>query len=371
MTEDWAFISHRLPMAEAAADLGYEIVVFTRISKHLKAIEKLGYRVITAPFDRRNINPLREIKTVIALIKVLHNERPDIVHNVALKPILDGTLATLFCPVGHVVNTFTGLGAVFIGDQGKGWLRRSLIIAFRMLMRLRNVYSIVQNEDDRAYLNALGISVSDRTVLIRGSGVNIDDFPVREEPAVPIRATMVSRLLWDKGIGELIAAARLLNSRGSDVQVVLVGEPDPKNPNSISEQTYKEWQGEGIVEFQGYRPDIAAVWSESHIAILVSYREGLPKSLLEAASCGCAMIASDAPGCRELVKDGENGLLVPPRDATALADAIERLALDVDLRKKLGKNARKRVESMFSDRCVRDQTSTLYKRLLASPGNID
>ena len=365
--EDWAFLSHRLPMARSARDSGFDVVIATRVSKHLPEIEAEGFRVVHMDFRRGDMNPFTELGTVIALIRLMRREKPDIVHNIALKAILDGSLAAMVSPVGYVVNSFTGMGAVFTGNLGLGLLRAILTNAFRLLMRRNNTRVIVQNDDDQAQLAALGIGRPSRTTKICGSGVDTTTFQPSPEPPGPVTVTMVSRLLWDKGISELMEAAQKLRDRGAAARIVIVGTPDPENPKSIDEATFMRWRSEGLVEFQGHRTDIAQVWAQSHIAVLPSYREGLPKSLLEGASCGRPMIATNVPGCRELVLDGINGLLVPARDAIELANAIEGLSTDSTLRKKLGTEARRLVEQKYSDNVIKHETIKLYSELLGNP----
>ncbi len=351
-------------MARAAADLGCEVAVVTRLCEHQKIIEDAGIRVIPFSFERRNLNPLKELLTVFRLAAVFRREKPDIVHNVAVKLVLDGTLAALFSPVGHVVNSFIGMGVIFTGQNDRELLRSILPVIFRSLMRSKNVYTIVQNKDDLSLLETLKISIKERTVLIRGSGVDLVLFSQTPEPDTPVRVVMVSRLLWDKGIGELVEAARLLKQRGCSARVRIVGSPDPGNPKTVDEKTLSCWQAEGIIEFSGQNNEIAKVWASSHIAVLPSYREGLPMSLLEAASCGRPLIATDVPGCRELVKDGVNGILVPAYDASALADAIETLVNDRTLRKNMGQQARTMVEADYSSVVVMEKIKELYAQLL-------
>lgn len=365
VTEDWAFLSHRLPMARAARDMGCKVIVAARDNGNGAKIEEEGFRFVPIPMKRRSTNPFSELRTVWALVRLFRNEQPDIVHNVALKPILDGSLAARFTRRCHIINTFAGMGAIFIGEQRKG-LRALLIHAFRWLMRPPNVHVIVQNEDDQEMLEQLGVINKERTTLIRGSGVDMDIYSQAPEPDELPAAVMVSRLLWDKGVGEFVEAARLLKTQGVDVRMVLVGTPDPSNPRSVPEEQVRHWRQEGIIEWQGHRTDIADLWAQSHIAVLPSYREGAPKSLLEAAACGRPIITTDTPGCRQMVDDGENGILVPTRNATALADAIARLVDDSELRASMGAAARRKVEEQYSSAIVADAIKKLYARLLAS-----
>lgn len=363
VTEDWAFLSHRLPMAHAAQNRGWDVVVATRVSHYKKEIESEGFRVLPVGFQRGSLNPLAELGVIGSLRAIMRRERPDVVHNIALKPILDGTIAARLCGVPNVVNSFTGLGAVFIDENDRGWLRDFLIAVFRHLMRNPHVYIIVQNDDDSTFLQSHGIGDDIRMTKIRGSGVDTEAFPVHPEPEGPITVAMVARLLWDKGIGELMEAARILKDKGKDIRFVVVGTPDPENPKTVDDAILKSWQQDGLAEFPGYRSDIADVWKDAHIAVLPSYREGLPKSLLEAASCGRPMIAANVPGCRELVRPEVNGLLVSVRDSEALACAIELLANDPEERRRLGVNARRTIENDYADNIVGKKIGALYSQL--------
>lgn len=362
VTEDWAFLTFRRPMARAAMDMGGEVVIATRVNQHRATIEAMGFRVVHVPFQRGGSNLFQELRVTWQLARLFRAERPDIIHTIALKPILDGSLAALAVPKTVVINTFTGMGAVFIGSSGSGLLRRFLITAFKVLMARKTSQIIVQNQDDLQLLQSLGIAHDQRTTLIVGSGVDVAAFPVTPEPkGDPVVVMMVARLLWDKGLAELVEAAILLKQRGCAVEIRIVGAPDPQNPQSVDENTLKSWEDLDNVRFLGHRTDIAALWQTSHIAVLPSYREGLPKSLLEAASCGRPLIATDVPGCRELLKDNKNGLLVPPKDSEALANAVERLANDPQLRAYLGANARKDIEGIYADKVVTAATQKLYR----------
>jgi glycosyltransferase involved in cell wall biosynthesis len=374
VTEDWAFLRHRLPMARAALDMGLEVAVATRVSDHADAIRALGITVFHTPVERAGLSPLSDLRYLIALICVLRRFRPDLIHNVAAKPILYGTLAARLAARGAaVVNAFTGLGILFTDDGGGRSLRSLalgglLLSALRRLCGHRRVHMLVQNDDDRGFLAARSIGRADRTHLIPGSGVDLAQFPATPEPpAPPVRAVLVGRLLKTKGVGEFADAARILRDRGRDIRMVLVGAPDPGNPTTVTQDRIDAWVRDGLVDWAGQRDDIAAVWAGAHIAVLPSYREGLPKSLLEAAAAARPLIATDVPGCRALVRNGETGLLVPPRDAPALADAIDRLAADGDLRRAFGAAARADVEARLSQEKIAAAIQALYGQALEDP----
>ncbi len=375
VTEDWAFLRHRLPMARAAMDMGFEVAVATRVSGHADAIRALGITVFHTPVERAGLSPIGDLRYLAALICTLRRFRPHLIHNVAAKPILYGTLAARIAARGAaVLNAFTGLGILFTdGDGGRSLKSRVLGgVLMAMLRRLcghTQVHMLVQNADDRDFLTARGIGRDGHMHLIPGSGVDLAQFPVTPEPrSTPLRAVLVGRLLKTKGVEDFVQAARILKDRGRDIRMVLIGAPDPGNPTTVTRGQIDPWVAEGLVEWTGERDDIAAVWASAHIAVLPSYREGLPKSLLEAAACARPLVAADVPGCRALVRDGENGLLVPPRDPAALADAIDRLAADGALRRAFGAAARADVEARLSQERIADAVRTLYRRLMNDTG---
>lgn len=365
VTEDWAFCSHRIPTAFAARDAGYDVVVVARMRDHQSQIEALGFRTVAWNIKRESLNPLHELSALIDLIRIYKRERPDVTYHVAIKAIMYGTIAAAMAHVAHTVNLFSGLGVVFISKRLKFRIIRALVTpVLRWALWPDFTRLQVQNKDDRALLNGLGISVPERTDIVPGSGINLEDFPQSPEPegGTP-KAVLVSRMLWDKGIGELVQAAKVLKQRGVALDIQLVGEPDPANPASIPKAQLIAWQDEGLVEWLGRREDVAEIISQSHIAVLPSYREGIPRSLLEAAAIGRPLVAFDAPGCRDLVRDGENGILVPFKDANALASALEKLSLDACWRTRLGAQARRDVEATYATGPIQARLKTMFERL--------
>jgi glycosyltransferase involved in cell wall biosynthesis len=288
--------------------------------------------------------------------------QPDIVHHVALKPVLYGGLIVLFFPAMRSVNLIAGLGAIFSSSSFKAKLLRPVVVQWlKRLFRRANTQIIVQNSEDYALLLEQ-LRLNPATVsLIQGSGVDIERFAPALEPAEPVRIALVARLLWDKGVGEFVEAVKLLKQQGLTFTALLVGDPDPQNLASIPAEQLQTWQQQGLVECTGFVADIPGLWRDTHLAVLPSYREGFPKSLLEASACGRAIVTTDTSGCKELVKDGVNGLLVPVRDAKALASALEKLILDAPLRQKLGAAGRAMVEQQFSNQQVIAQTLRLYQ----------
>lgn len=351
VSEDWYFLSHRLRLAEAAIARGYRVVLLTRVRRDGEAIRRAGIDIV--PFDqsRSGMNPLAELRTLLRLIRAYRRLRPDAVFHVALKTVLFGSAAArLGVRRAARINTLGGLGFVF--GEGRGRLRPlRWLIRRAMWLMLRGDEVVVQNGMDRELLvERVGLAPA-QVHLIPGAGVDLARFVPHPEPAGgPITAVLVARMLWDKGIGELVAAARILRSRGLVLRIRLVGRIDPANPRHIGEDQLAAWSAEGLVEWTGHQDDVAAIWADSHIAVLPSYyREGLPKALMEAAACARPIVTTDQPGCRDAIIPGETGLLVPPRDAAALADAIEQLARDPELRLRLGQAARADAEARFSD----------------------
>lgn len=364
VTEDWYFVSHRLPLAAAAQAAGHEVVVATRASGESSKITSAGIRLVALDLARGGGNLLTELSK---LVRLYRRERPDIVHHVALKPVVYGTMAARFAHRPMLVNAVAGLGWLFASRSTKARLLQPL--ARRVLgglLKSRRGVVIVQNPDDATLLREAGVPDS-RLRLILGAGVDTEAFSPAPEPAGPITVLLASRMLRDKGVGEFVEAARILSRTrkpGSPpVRHVLVGPLDPGNPAAISEAQLRAWQREGIVEWWGGRKDMPDVLRGAHVACLPSYREGLPKVLLEAAACGRPIVTTDAPGCREVVRDGYNGLLVPVADAQALAHAIARLVDDPGLRLCLGRNARERVVAEFSNAIVIEKTLEVYREL--------
>lgn len=366
ITEDWYFWSHRLPIARAVRDTGFEVLIATRVDQHKERIEKEGFKLIPIHLVRRNKNIFRGIFNTLEIIKIYRREKPDIVHHVAMKPILYGSWAARIAGIPAVVNALAGLGFIFVAQGCKtSILRRLVIFAYRSAFSAKNTIGIFQNLDDLKLFVDGGVVKSEKAVLIRGSGVDTSRFVHFPEPAgIPI-IVLASRMLWDKGVGEFVDATRILNKDGIKCRMILVGNPDPENPASIPEKTLRRWHFEGIVEWWGHREDIPEVFAKSNIVVLPSYREGLPKVLLESASCGRAIVATNVPGCREIVHHNENGLLVPPHDSKALADALKVLIKDPELRAKMGARGREIVEAEFSEEIVVKQTMEVYERLLS------
>lgn len=364
ITEDWVFCTHRLPLAVAAKEAGYDVAVVTNVSRHTDEIAKAGIRLIPYNLDRGSMNPLKAIALIFQLAKIYRQEKPDIVHHVAIKPILYGAIAARLAGVKYVVNAITGMGYIFTSGQWKARVLRPFInTAFKILINGKDSRLIMQNDDDRMALIRSKIAEERNTVLIRGAGVNTEEYPDSDEPAdQPPLIVLPARLLKDKGVAEFVSAAELLKLDGVSARFALVGDADYQNHAAISESDLKKWVEDGIVEWWGRKDNMPEIFANCHIVCLPSYREGLPKALLEAASCGRPIVTTDTVGCREVVVDGENGFLVPLYSLQGLADALRRLIEDPGLRRRMGSRGREMIMADFTIEKVIAQTLKVYER---------
>lgn len=364
VTVDWFFCSHFLARAVAAREEGYEVVVLTDVDRHGDVIRAAGLRLLSLPIRRASLNPFAALWALARLARVYRREQPDVIHHVALKPILLGGLAARMAARGRVVNAVVGGGYAFSSDRASARLIRPLLqVGLRFLLNPRGSKVVFENADDLGgFVDAKFVRRED-AVLIRGAGVNPGLFRQGgDADGVPV-VVLAARLLWDKGLGEFVEAARLLRQRGVAARFVAVGSADPDNRSCIDTATLEAWKAEGAVEFWGYRGDMPQVLGGAAIGCLPSYREGLPKFLLEAMAAGLPCVTTDVPGCREAVRDSDNGLLVPPRNAVALGEALERLLRDPELAKSMGRRGRQRVEREFSAQLVNASTLALYRDL--------
>ncbi len=366
VTEDWYFISHRLPMARAARDAGFEVHVATRVDRHGDLIKAEGFHLHPLAWRRGSFNP-RHLARIVREVRTLYRTlKPDLAHHVAVQASVVGSLAATGLPI-VCVNAITGLGTAFLGNNLKAQVARPMVsLLLRALLNRTRSAVLVQNPDDRAEIERLGVS-ADRIALVPGSGVDIERLKPSPEPAGPVTVAFAGRLVEDKGIRTLIAAHDILVRRGRDIRLLIAGVPDPANPTSIPQRELETWAGRRNLVHHGFVQDIAGFWASAHIAVLPSRREGLPLTLLEAAACGRPLVATDVPGCREIARAGLNALLVPPDDAQALADAIDRLAADPGLRARYGRAGRDLVEREFSSQRIGRDVVGLYRRLLQEP----
>ena len=363
---DWFFCSHFLERALAAKCAGFDVVVVTHVDRHGPEIEAAGLRLIALDIDRRTLNPLATFKTLAALLRIYRGERPTLVHQVALKPILLGSLTARLCRIRHIVNAVVGGGYLLTAQS---WIARIMRPALKMLLKMllnpKGSKVVFENADDLTSFVSLGQVRAEDAVLIRGAGVDPRWYrqPLPSDPPIVL---MAARLLWDKGLGEFVEAARILRSSGVKARFVVAGDRDPGNRASVDAATLAAWVQEGVAEFWGFQEDMTSLLAQTSIACLPSYREGLPKSLLEAMASGLPCVTTDVQGCREAVRDGDNGLLVPAYDPQALAAALRSLLEQPALRARMGRRGRERINAEFASSLIIEQTLTLYRTMLIS-----
>jgi glycosyltransferase involved in cell wall biosynthesis len=366
---DWFFVSHRLPLARACLQAGYEVGLCAGESDCRERLESEGIRFFGLPIDRGGTNPLRDSKTLLSLIGTYRAFRPDIVHHVTIKPVLYGSLAARAVGIKSVVNAVSGLGYAFIPRQQErphhAALRSALRAAYRVALTGRRTRVIFQNEDDRQTFVQEGLVDGARTRLVRGSGVDLELFRSCPLPESEFLALVPSRLLWDKGIGELVAAARILKQTYPRARFVLLGRIDPGNPAAIAESQVEAWVREGVIEWWPAcsHERMPEQYRAAHVVVLPSYREGLPLALAEAAATGRAVITTDVPGCRDTVIAGRTGWLVRPRDSETLLLALKEAIDDPDGLAQRGERGRELASERFGLPDVIAKTQACYAEL--------
>ncbi len=367
VTEDWYFCSHRLPLAVALKEKGHQVVVATRLKDHRQLIEASGIRTVALErMKRSSLNVFREMGAFIELLSILRHEKPDLVHLVALKPVIYGSLAAMLARVPARVNALGGLGFAFSSNRMLARCLRPLLLAiFRLIFNDSRSRLILQNSDDLMLVTERA-QVDRRNVrLIRSAGVDLHQYAALDMPdGVPV-VMLASRMLWDKGVGEFVEAATALKAKGVPARFVLVGEPDEENPSSVPRRQLLDWHASGAIEWWGYRTDMPAVLSQASVVCLPSYYgEGIPKVLIEAMACGRPIVTTDMPGCRDLVHDGKNGLLVSPMDAAGLVERFAALVVSRSRCKSMGLEGRRIAETEFSLSRIVQETITVYEELL-------
>jgi glycosyltransferase involved in cell wall biosynthesis len=372
---EWYLYNFRRSLAQMLRSRGHEVILVAPPGPYIRKLEELGFRCYEAPMGRRSLNPLRELRLVFWLWRLLRRERIEAVHGFTIKCVVYASIAGRFAatrsglPVR--VNSVTGMGYVFSSDDLAARLLRPIVKSLlRYSLSGSGSHLILQNQDDRRFFtDVIGLAAA-QTSLIAGSGVDLSRFipadpaVVASRPTSTVRVLLAARLLWDKGIAEYIEAARILRKAGKNHELLLAGMPDSGNPAAVPEDDVRHWVAEGLVNWLGHVEDMPALFGTIDIVVLPSYREGFPKTLIEAAACGLPLITTDVPGCREVITHGVEGLLIPPRDGAALAAAIDALASNPQLRRDQGAAARRRAVAEFDDRSVNERTIAIYERTL-------
>lgn len=362
------FLSHRAPIALAAKEEGFEVHIATAHGEASEKIVALGLNYHTLPMSRSGINPVSEIKCLISLYKLIKSVNPHIVHLVTIKPVLYGGFIARILRTPAVVAAISGLGSVFVAQSIPRKIRKYFVLLiYQFSLGHKNIRVIFQNPDDKSKLLSADVIHEEKTTMIRGSGVDLSLCPVKDEPEGTPVIAMAARLLKEKGVEIFVNAARLIHARGIAARFLLVGATDQGNPSSVTTEEIDSWVEENIIEVTGFRSDIPQIFSDAHIITLPSfYGEGLPKVLIEAAACSRPVVTTDNPGCRDAIEKNITGLLVPTKDAIALAGAFEKLLLDKALRIKMGKAGRNLAEREFTIESVVNKHLSIYSELLTN-----
>ncbi|WNB77145.1 glycosyltransferase family 4 protein [Methylomonas koyamae] len=365
------FLLHRLPETSGALRQGYEVHVATPPGARTAEIGKLGFIYHELLLTRSGQNPLAELAALRAMYALFKRVQPDLVYLMTVKPILYGGIAARLAGVKAVVAAVFGMGYLFTDTRLKTRIVRALVSRlYRLALGHRNIRVIFQNPTDRDLMLELGVVSPEQTVLVRGSGVDLQRFAVAPEPAGRLQVLMAARLLYDKGVREYVEAARLLQQQNVDARFVLVGDRDDGNPSSLSRQEVEALRADSNIEFLGFQTNMPQLLAAANIVVLPSYREGLPRVLEEAAACGRAVVTTDVPGCRDAIEANVSGLLVPVRDAAGLADAIRRLLEDGELRREMGRQGRQLAERRYAVAAIVDAHLAIYRELLAASGAV-
>lgn len=361
---DWFFVSHRLPIAMAAMDAGYQVHLACSFTDKADYLASLGIILHPLPLSRSGTDIFSELQCFLAISRLTKRLKPDIIHFITIKPVLYGGIVSRLAGIEGRVASISGLGYVFVANGVKANAMRFFISSlYRLALRNRRTKVILQNPEDKRLLVKSGVIGEKQAVMLRGSGVSLREHQYLPEPEGEPVVTFASRLLRDKGVAEFVEAARILKKKGVRAGFWLVGDADPDNPATISQERLNNWSNENVVKMWGYRTDIPELFAQSNIIVLPSYREGLPKVLIEAAACGRAVVTTDVPGCRDAIERGKTGLLVPVQDAEALAGAIQRLIEDPRLRRSMGKAGRELAERAFAIEKIVAAHLDIYKSL--------
>lgn len=360
VTEDWFFTSHFLPMARTARAAGFEVVVATRVRSHAARIEAEGCRVVPLEGERSSVGPLAVLREFLRIARIVRAERPDVVHCIALRMVALGGLAARLGGASRFVLAPTGLGLLWSEDSTFNRMARAMMrfVIGKWLRGAETLYLFENADDPREF----GLEGSPAVTIVPGAGVDPAEFPpVPEPPAPPLKVAVVARMIEAKGIADAVSAVRRARELGAPVELDLYGAPDPSNRRSCSEADLRQWSAEPGIRWHGPVADVAGVWRTHHVAMLLTwYREGVPRSLIEAAASGRSIVTTDAPGCRDLVGDRREGILVPLRDIEAAAHSLVELSRDADLRARLGRAAHARFQERFTEAAVRQAVGTVY-----------
>lgn len=359
---DWFYISHFLPVGLAGIKRGYEVHIACGITDKKEYLENLGFIVHPLSMSRSGIGVKTEIKTIIEMYKIIKTINPQVLEFFTIKPVLYGGIVSRFLKIPKKVFYITGLGYVFIAKGLKGFILRNIVkTLYKLSISGKNSSIITENIYDKELINSLNAVNDNQIKIIRGAGVDLSKYYYTEENNENIKVSMACRLLKDKGVLEYIEASKILKKKYLNVKFELYGDIDIYNPTSLTIEDVENIKKDGFVNLYGFSSDIAKVFCDSNIVVLPSYREGLPKVLIEAAACGRAVVTTDVPGCRDAIEPNVTGLLCEVKDTESLASMIEKLILDKDLRNSMGKEGRKLAQNEFDIKKVIEKHFEIYE----------
>jgi glycosyltransferase involved in cell wall biosynthesis len=361
---DWYLYNFRLSLARELRNRGWEVILVSPGGRFVSPLKAEGFQWMEWRLNRRTFAPWNELAAFLAILRIYRRARPDLVHHFTIKPVLYGSLSARLANIPAVVNSITGLGYLFLQkDLTARILRQAALLLYRPALQRECTRVIFENESDRHFFIGEGLVRAEDSVVIEGVGVDVERFKPSPEPGGPIVVVLPARLLWDKGVGDLVEAARQLNL-GGNVRICLVGEPDPGNPATVEQTDLERWQAEGLVELWGFQANMADVYAKCHIVCLPSHGEGLPTALIEGAACARPIVTTDVPGCRDVVTHGKNGLVVSPSDPVALANGLRTLVDNPEMRQKMGAAGRQMVLQRFSNERILSETLAAYNQVL-------
>jgi glycosyltransferase involved in cell wall biosynthesis len=367
VNEDWAFVSHFFERAVAAQAAGYSIGISAHCGEMQSLLDSGGFTLYPHNISRSGTNPFIEIRNLLAMVTVFRRSKPDIIHLIALKPIVIGAIAARIYGKAQVVCAPIGMGYLFSSSDRKARFLQPIIqLILRRILKLRDTHVIIENEEDCESLISSKFVKKSNIQVIKGAGVDLSLYKAIPENLETQVITMFARVLRDKGVLDFVEASRIVHHKFPNAIFQLVGDCDPGNPTSFSESEVRSWESVGAIKWLGYRTDVPELLAASNIVCLPSYREGLPKTLIEACAAQRAIVATDVTGCREVVNHGSNGLLVPVRNPQKLAEAISQLLSDQDQRTIFAKSGRVRAETEFASPIVIEQTLAVYKKVLSN-----
>lgn len=363
---DWFFISHRLCIAEEAVREGWNVTVACEDTGRAEEIRACGIKFVDLSFSRSGTNPKQELQTLLAFYKLYKKVKPDVLHHITLKPVIYGTFISKILRTSAVLNAVSGLGYNFTGTR-RGPVQKTMIQLMRYGFKRKNLAFIFQNKDDLAELRDMRVIQPENKIhFIKGSGVDLTKFLNAGFPAGDrIKILLPTRMLWDKGVAELRAASEILKNDYYDkISFILAGLADEDNKAGVPSSYLIDWEDGEFVKWIGYQKEMASIYTDSDIVVLPSYREGMPKTLLEACAAGRPIVTTDAIGCRECVDENVNGFKVPVKSIVELAKAIKKLIDNEALRISMGEASRKKAEREFDQKEVIKKHLLIYKELL-------